>query len=46
MKIGKAVGIIGNGHVGKSMLGLFPDAVIYDEPKLKEAHPANLKEVL
>ena len=46
VKTTKAVGIIGNGYVGKSMLGLFPEAVVYDEPELKEAHPDNWKEVL
>ncbi len=31
------VAIIGEGWVGKSMHEMFPDAVVYDEPKIKEA---------
>ena len=27
------VGIVGSGHVGTAMQGIFPDALIYDEPK-------------
>src|SRR3990167_1566311 len=41
-----SVGIIGDGHVGRAMRKLFPDAVVYDEPKLKEAHPSNWEQVL
>jgi UDPglucose 6-dehydrogenase len=29
-------GVIGEGWVGKSMIELFPEAIIYDEPALKE----------
>lgn len=28
----KRIGIVGNGHVGKSMKSLFPEAIVYDEP--------------
>jgi UDPglucose 6-dehydrogenase len=46
MGVLSSVGIIGDGYVGKSMRKLFPEAIVYDEPKLKQAHPSNWKEVL
>lgn len=33
------IGVIGEGWVGRSMLELFPDAYVYDEPKIKERYP-------
>ncbi len=33
------VGIVGLGWVGSSMKEMFPDAFVYDEPKLLEQHP-------
>lgn len=35
------VGVIGIGWVGKSMVGMFPDAVVYDEPKIHEKYLFN-----
>lgn len=35
------VGIIGEGWVGKAQKQLFPEAVVYDEPQLIEAHGAD-----
>lgn len=31
--------VVGEGWVGKSMVELFPDSVVYDEPKIKERYP-------
>ena len=36
--MGVMTGIIGHGYVGQAMEQMFPDAIIYDEPKIKE-HP-------
>jgi UDPglucose 6-dehydrogenase len=33
------VAVIGEGWVGKSMIEMFPDAVVHDEPKIKERYP-------
>lgn len=35
----KEIGVIGEGWVGKSMVQLFPEATVYDEPKIKERYP-------
>lgn len=34
-----SVGVVGEGYVGRSMVGMFPDAEVYDEPKLVEKYP-------
>lgn len=39
--MGLNVGIVGLGWVGKSMFEMFPDAVVYDEPQIKETYPAD-----
>lgn len=32
------VGVIGEGWVGKAMISVFPEATVYDEPKIKEKY--------
>jgi UDP-glucose 6-dehydrogenase len=33
------IAVVGHGWVGKSMVELFPEATVHDEPQLKEAYP-------
>lgn len=32
------IGVLGRGWVGRSMIEMFPDAVVYDEPELRERY--------
>lgn len=36
--MGMKIGVIGEGWVGKSMIEMFPEAVVYDEPKIAEQY--------
>ena len=40
------IGIIGEGWVGKSMHELFPDAYVYDEPKILESGQVGLRSLV